>query len=76
MKRVSELLAIPAIACFIVLMLWGEQVKEFSIFLFFAMVAVLGVGFVSGQIQSSRDRDKAIANNAVAKFKKERGITD
>ena len=76
MKRVSKLTAVPSILCFIGWMLWDEQIWEFNRFLYFVMVAIIGIGFVSVMIQLRRDREATIAKNAVAKFKEEQGLAD
>lgn len=76
MKRLANVSAIPTIICFIALMLWGERVREFSAVLYFLMFAVLAVGYASILIQSERDSKRAIANKAVAQYKKDHGITD
>lgn len=75
MKRVSELMVIPAIICFIVLMLWSEQIREFSGFLYFMMMTAVVIGVIAKK-QSSDERDAKIAKNAVEKFKQKKGIVD
>lgn len=75
MKRVSKLMVIPAIICFIVLMLWSEQIRGFSGFLYFMMMAAVVIGFIAKK-QSSDERDAKIAKNAVEKFKQKKGIVD
>ncbi len=74
MKRLANVLAIPSVICFIALMLWGESIREFSVVLYFLMFAVIAVGYVSMQIQSERSRERAIADEAIVRYKKDNGI--
>jgi hypothetical protein len=74
MKRISELLAIPAIVSLIGLMLWGEYIKEFNVLLYHLMIVVLVGGFFSVQVQTRLDRNREATYQALAKYKKENNI--
>lgn len=76
LKRLSNLLAIPTIICFILLALWGGKIIQFNVFLFFALIIFVVVGFITSQIQSERNYTKAIADGAIAEYKKKNNITD
>lgn len=76
MKRFANAIAIPALICLIVLMIWGTQIKEFSALLYFFMMFVVLTGFISHYIQSDHDRDRVIANRAVEQYKKDNGIIE
>jgi hypothetical protein len=76
MQRLAHILAIPTVVCFIAIMLWGEGIREFNSELYFLMFAVFAVGSLVMVVQSRIEKETAIANEAVAEYKKNNGIPD
>lgn len=76
MQRLTRKLAIPTVLSFVALMLFGEQIQEFSMALFLVTFAIFLVGFVLVTIQTRRDHDRRVADRAIAEYKRERGLIE
>lgn len=76
MKKIMAVLEWLSFAFFIILLGWGETIKQFNQYIYFSMAIVFAVGMASNIWKSQRERDRSIANRAVSEYKKENGIDD
>ena len=76
MERVAHVMSIPTLVCLVLIIFWGNEIREFSSTLNTMLFVILSIGFLSHMILSWRSHDKQIADDAIAKSKEERGIID
>lgn len=76
MGRLTNILAMPTAISFVALMLFGNQIQEFSMPLFLVTFSIFLVGFVLVTIQTRRDHDRRVADRAIAEYKRERGLIE
>lgn len=54
MERLANLLALPSVICFVLLVIAGKEINEFSRFAYYSLYTILGLGYVAMRIQKMR----------------------
>ncbi len=73
LSRVADIFHILGFICFVLLLLFGEEIESYSITLYWIISLIFVTGLMVHLIRGRRDRHQAIADKAIARYKKEVG---
>jgi hypothetical protein len=76
MKRVLTIVEIAALFCFVTLLSEGQRIQSEHPTMYHMMFAVLLGGLAIHTARSHRARNRALVDGAIARYKKEREISD